>query len=100
MMAPVFSNLSVKYSAAVFLTVDVEKCQVSYKWSVIHCLIIFFAECKEKQIMKKVCLYNLCTGLLVTHAETLYMVYLCCGSIDRGSDSKVTMCVVQICTGD
>lgn len=37
MMAPVFSNLSVKYSAAVFLTVDVEKCQVSNKWSVIHC---------------------------------------------------------------
>lgn len=60
----------------------------------------FFAACKEKQIMKKVCLYNLCTGLLHTIAETLYMVYLCCGSIDRGSDSKVTMCVVQIYTED
>ena len=59
----------------------------------------FFAACKEKQIMK-VCLYNLCTGLLVTHAETLYMVYLCCGSIDRESDSKVRMCVAQIYTED
>ena len=28
MMAPIFADLSVKYSAAVFLTVDVDKCQV------------------------------------------------------------------------
>lgn len=49
MMAPVFSNLSVKYSAAVFLTVDVEKCQVSNKWSVIHCLIIFLQHAKRNR---------------------------------------------------
>lgn len=50
MMAPVFSNLSVKYSAAVFLTVDVDKCQRTAAQQGIRAMPTFFFFKNRKKV--------------------------------------------------
>ncbi|KAJ7380428.1 Peptide-N(4)-(N-acetyl-beta- glucosaminyl)asparagine amidase [Desmophyllum pertusum] len=50
MMAPIFANLSVKYSAAVFLTVDVDKCKRTAATQGIRAMPTFFFYKNRKKV--------------------------------------------------